>query len=53
VTHVAYETEDSSGDGGSSGFYRFIPNEKGRLTAGVKLQLLAILASSQYDARNN
>ena len=52
VTHIVYETEDNSGGGGSSGFYRFIPSVKGDLTQGGRLQMLAILGNFQYDARN-
>ena len=38
ATGIVYETEDS----GSAGFFRFIPNEKGKLQAGGKLQMLKI-----------
>lgn len=38
---AAYETEDN---GGNSGFYRFLP-------VGSKLQMLAVEASPNYDAR--
>jgi len=51
-THIVYETEDNSGGGGSSGFYRFIPSLKGNLTQGGRLQMLTILGNFQYDARN-
>ena len=53
ATHIVYETEDNSGGGGSSGFYRFIPNVKGDLTQGGRLQMIAILGNFQYDDRNN
>ena len=53
TTHIVYETEDNSGGGGTSGFYRFIPNVKGDLTQGGRLQMLAIVGNFQYDARNN
>jgi uncharacterized protein len=52
-TWIVYETEDNSGGGGTSGFYRFIPSVKGDLTQGGRLQMLAILGNFQYDARNN
>jgi secreted PhoX family phosphatase len=44
-TGIVYETEDS----GASGFYRFIPNSRGRLAAGGTLQMLAIAGRPQYD----
>jgi secreted PhoX family phosphatase len=49
---IVYETEDNSGGGGSSGFYRFIPKAPGNLKKGGKLQMLAVLGVSQYDARS-
>jgi hypothetical protein len=52
-TWIVYETEDNSGGGGTSGFYRFIPAVKDDLTQGGRLQMLAILGNFQYDARNN
>lgn len=36
-TGIVYETEDR----GTAGFYRFLPNEKGNLKAGGRLQMLA------------
>lgn len=50
---IVYETEDNGGGGGTSGFYRFIPNTPGVLIDGGQLQMLAIEGRSQYDARNN
>ena len=52
-TWIVYETEDNSSSGGSSGFYRWIPNNPGVLTDGGELQMLAIEGRFQYDARNN
>jgi secreted PhoX family phosphatase len=53
ATWIVYETEDNSSSGGSSGFYRWIPNVPGDLAAGGQLQMLAIEGRFQYDARNN
>jgi secreted PhoX family phosphatase len=53
TTWIIYETEDNSGGGGTSGFYRFIPNVPGDLAEGGALQMLAIDGQFQYDARNN
>ena len=50
-TWAVYETEDNGGGGGSSGFYRFIPNTPGVLADGGTLQMLAIDGQFQYDAR--
>jgi secreted PhoX family phosphatase len=52
-TWIVYETEDNSGGGGSSGFYRFLPNTPGVLIDGGRLQMLAIEDHFQYDARTN
>jgi secreted PhoX family phosphatase len=52
-TWTVYETEDNGGGGGSSGFYRFLPNMPGDLAEGGRLQMLAIDGQFQYDARNN
>lgn len=46
-TGIIYETEDR----GTSGFYRFIPNDRNDLTAGGKLQMMAIKGRTQYDTR--
>ncbi|MGP6173491.1 alkaline phosphatase PhoX [Corynebacterium sp. A21] len=46
-TGIIYETEDR----GTSGFYRFIPNDRDNLVAGGQLQMMAIKARSQYDTR--
>ncbi len=46
-TGVVYLTEDS----GAAGFYRFIPKQKGKLSAGGKLQMLAITGRRQSDLR--
>jgi uncharacterized protein len=42
-----YETEDFN----PSGFYRFIPNKRGDLRSGGKLQMLAVTDRTQYDTR--
>lgn len=47
-TGIVYETEDA---GFTSGFYRFVPSERGRLAAGGTLQMLAIEGQPQYNAR--
>jgi secreted PhoX family phosphatase len=49
-TGIVYETEDP-GSGRGAGFYRFIPNNKRRLAAGGRLQILGIRNRPQYDAR--
>ncbi|MPZ87061.1 MAG: DUF839 domain-containing protein [Nitriliruptorales bacterium] len=46
-TGIIYETEDR----GSSGFYRFLPNQPGELAAGGQLQMLAIRGNPGYDTR--
>ncbi|MBC7932676.1 MAG: DUF839 domain-containing protein, partial [Rubrivivax sp.] len=46
-TGIVYETEDRQ----TAGFYRYVPNEKGRLAAGGRLQMLAVLDRTGYDAR--
>ncbi len=47
-TGIVYETEDR----GTSGFYRFIPDRKGNLAAGGRLQMLALKGNrSNYDTR--
>ena len=48
ATGIVYQTEDR-GDGL---LYRFIPNEKGNLLKGGKLQALAIKGSPAFDTRN-
>ncbi len=47
-TGYVYLTEDR----GDSLFYRFIPNKPQELSAGGKLQALAIKGSPQFDSRN-
>ncbi|HLU88558.1 MAG TPA: alkaline phosphatase PhoX [Cyclobacteriaceae bacterium] len=47
-TGIVYLTEDR-GDGI---FYRYIPNRKGRLMQGGKLQALAVLGQKSWDTRN-
>ena len=46
-TGIVYETEDR----GTSGFYRFVPNDRNDLTAGGKLQMMAIKAQPKFDTR--
>jgi secreted PhoX family phosphatase len=46
-TGVVYETEDRL----TAGFYRFVPNRKGVLAAGGRLQMLAVKDRPRYDAR--
>lgn len=47
ATGYVYETEDA----GTAGFYRFIPNERGRLAAGGTLDMLAIKGQPKLDTR--
>jgi hypothetical protein len=44
-TWIVYETEDN---GNTSGFYRFLPNTRGVLTDGGRLQMLAIDGMPNY-----
>ena len=44
-TGIVYETEDRQ----MAGFYRFIPQQRGVLSAGGKLQMLAIDGRANYD----
>ncbi len=44
---IVYETEDR----GSSGFYRFLPEDPRNLSAGGRLQMLAVKAQPNYDTR--
>ncbi len=48
-TGVVYMTEDNPA--GNSGFYRFVPNNYGRLDQGGKLQMLAVHGQPHYDTR--
>ena len=45
-TWIVYETEDNGND---SGFYRFVPNQKGNLLGGGNLQMLAIDGMPNYS----
>jgi secreted PhoX family phosphatase len=45
-TGYVYETEDN---GNTSGFYRFLPNDRNDLTAGGTLQMLAVKARPQVE----
>lgn len=47
-TGIVYMTEDR----GDSLFYRFIPNEKGKLNKGGKLQAMVVKNHAQFDTRN-
>lgn len=47
-TGIVYQTEDRN----DSCIYRFIPDEKGNLKAGGKLQALVIKAKNKKDTRN-
>jgi secreted PhoX family phosphatase len=47
-TGIVYETEDA---GFTSGFYRYVPNQRGRLAAGGTLQMLGIEGQPTYDTR--
>lgn len=44
-TGIVYETEDR----GTSGFYRFIPTQKGKLGEGGRLQMLAVRGRPGYQ----
>jgi uncharacterized protein len=46
-TGVVYLTEDYN----PGGFYRFLPNRKGRLAEGGKLQILTVKGKANYDTR--
>jgi secreted PhoX family phosphatase len=47
ATGIVYMTEDRQ----SCGFYRFLPNKRGHLIAGGRLQMLAIKGQPKYDTR--
>jgi secreted PhoX family phosphatase len=47
-TGIVYETEDA---GFTSGFYRFLPAQRGSLAAGGTLQMLAIEGQPNYNTR--
>ncbi|MPZ17564.1 MAG: DUF839 domain-containing protein [Luteitalea sp.] len=47
ATGIVYETEDH----GEAGFYRFLPRERGKLTAGGTLEMLAVKGRPQLDTR--
>ena len=50
ATGIVYQTEDA-GSGRGSGFYRFIPDDRGELAQGGKLQILGIHGRPQADLR--
>jgi secreted PhoX family phosphatase len=45
-TGIVYLTEDRP----SAGFYRFIPNQRGRLAAGGRLEMLRVIGQPRYDS---
>ena len=47
---IVYETEDP-GSGLGAGFYRYIPDDPRQLTAGGRLQMLAVRGPPQLDPR--
>ena len=47
ATGIVYETEDD----GASGFYRFLPDDADNLSAGGRLQMLAVKGRPNYDTR--
>ncbi len=47
-TGIVYLTEDR----GDSLFYRFIPNQVGKLNQGGQLQAMVVKGQSQFDSRN-
>jgi secreted PhoX family phosphatase len=47
ATGIVYETEDR----GTSGLYRFVPNNRDDLAAGGALEMLAVKDRPQYDTR--
>jgi uncharacterized protein len=49
-TGVVYETEDP-GSGRGAGFYRYLPDDPDKLTAGGRLQMLAVRGQPQVDLR--
>jgi uncharacterized protein len=49
ATGIVYETEDR----GSAGFYRFIPNVRGDLHRGGRLEMLRVVGLSQADLRGD
>ena len=50
-TGIVYQTEDN-GDPGD-GFYRYLPDHKGKLHLGGKLQMLAIKGRPKYNTTKN
>ncbi len=49
-TGTVYQTEDA-GSGGGSGFYRFLPRNPADLSAGGRLQMLAVAGDPRADLR--
>lgn len=46
-TGIVYETEDSN----DAGFYRFVPEQRGKLAEGGKLEMLAVVDKPGFEAR--
>jgi hypothetical protein len=44
---IVYQTEDNQ----DAGFYRFVPEERGRLDAGGRLEMLAVADQPGFEAR--
>lgn len=49
ATGIVYETEDTL----TAGFYRFTPKERGLLSKGGTLEMLAVAGRPRYDTRRN
>lgn len=47
TTGIVYETEDE----GTAGCYRFVPRDRNDLSAGGRLEMLAVAGQHQYDTR--
>jgi secreted PhoX family phosphatase len=47
-TGIVYETEDRDPE---AGFYRFVPDQQGQLSAGGQLQMLKVKDIQNYDTR--
>jgi len=48
-TGIVYETEDR----GTAGFYRFLPNVRGKLSKGGRLEMLRVVGWHQADLRGD
>ncbi len=47
ATGIVYETEDRN----PCGFYRYVPEQPGKLAAGGRLEMLAVMNQPRYDTR--